>query len=314
MCIAMKKKRNPSASELTEHELLLVEKTIAAIIAQDWEFISRVPKNALHNDENFREYVTIANLRSSDVPNNIADKIRVTITGSGEDMVQVLLRQTGGEHGVVLVFSRKHKTHDLRLHFLFSTDARPSAQPSEEAKDREGEIFAIAEERTRSYDKPTIADKDRALFLETASYINAYEINPARSITEQQSRLTDGEAAVVLGLAFILEVGNGGISQYLTNSSGDDAELALRLFQRLGIKDAASPLDRAKKIIFAGRPIPTNDGERYEIVSAWEMANEPDTDRIVREIEGHIGFGEQIESQLGAYVRLNPKEFPRSPH
>ena len=155
MCIAMKKKRNPSASELTEHELLLVEKTIAAIIAQDWEFISRVPKNALHNDENFREYVTIANLRSSDVPNNIADKIRVTITGSGEDMVQVLLRQTGGEHGVVLVFSRKHKTHDLRLHFLFSTDARPSAQPSEEAKDREGEIFAIAEERTRSLAPPT---------------------------------------------------------------------------------------------------------------------------------------------------------------
>lgn len=314
MCIAMKKKRNPTASELTEDELLLVEKTIAAIIAQDWEFLSRVPKNALHNDKNFREYVTILNLRSSDVPNNIADKIRVTITGSGEDMVQVLLRQTGGEHGVVLVFSRKHKTHDLRLHFLFSTDARPSAQPSEEAKDREGEVFAIAEERARSFDKPTIADKDRALFLETASYINAYKINPARNISAQRSGLTDGESAVVLAHEFISEVSNGSISQYLTNSSGDDAELALGLFHKLGIDNAASALERAKKIIFGGRPIPSDDAERYNIVSKWEEANEVEVDRIIREIEGDFGFGEKIESQLAAYIRRHPDQFPQSSH
>jgi hypothetical protein len=291
-------------ADLTRDEITLIENVIDAIISKDWTFLSQVPKDAVHNDQAFRECVDLANLTPADIPPDLRAKTLVNVTGARDDMIQVLLRNDR----VFLMFLRKHKTHDLRLLALAPLDAFAG---SIEQKD-EGPSMATNQDGPRP--EPTEAEKDATLFREASSYVHAYKINSSRTITEQQSTLTDGEAAVALGFAFIMEVSNGGISQYLTNSSGDDAELALYLFRKLGIDDAASALERAKMIMFGGRPIPTNDGERYDIVSAWEEANEPETDRIVREIQGDIGFGEQIESQLGAYVRLNPKEFPRSSH
>jgi hypothetical protein len=209
---------------------------------------------------------------------------------------------------VFLTFLRKHRTHDLRLLALAPLDAVAGSIEQDSAGS------SISTKQTGPGSEPTAAEKDAALFRETSSYITAYKINPARNISAQRSGLTDGESAVVLAHEFISEVLSGSIAQYLSSASGDDAELALNLFRKLGIDGAALALERAKTIIFGGHPIPSDDTERNDIVSAWEQANEAEVDRIVRQIEGDIGWGEKIQAQLAAYIRQHPDQFPQSSH
>jgi hypothetical protein len=291
-------------ADLTNDEFALIEKVIDAIIARDWTFLSQVPKDDVHNDLAFREWVDLANLTSGDIPPDVRAKTLVAVTGGRDEMINVLLRNDR----VFLTFLRKHKTHDLRLLALAPLDA--FAGPIEQ----KSEGPSVVARQTGPGPQPTAAERDAALFRETSSYINAYKINTARNISAQRSGLTDGEAAVILAHEFISEVLSGSIAQYLSSASGDDAELALSLFRKLGIDGAASALERAKTIIFGGHPIPSDDTERNDIVSAWEQANEAEVDRIVRQIEGDIGWGEKIQAQLAAYIRQHPGEFPQSSH
>ena len=106
-------------------------------------------------------------------------------------MIQVLLRKDR----VFLMFLRKHRTHDLRLLALAPLDAFAGSI------EQKSEGPSIATNQNGPRPEPTEAEKDAAHFREASSYIHAYKIDPSRSITEQPSRLTDGEAAVVLGLA-----------------------------------------------------------------------------------------------------------------
>lgn len=291
-------------TDLTNDEFALIEKVIDAIIARDWDFLSRVAKDAVYNDQSFREWVDLANLASVDVPLDLRAKTLVAVTGGRDEMIHVLLRNDR----VFLTFLRKHRTHDLRLLALAPLDAVAGSIEQDSAGS------SISTKQTGPGSEPTAAEKDAALFRETSSYITAYKINPARNISAQRSGLTDGESAVVLAHEFISEVLSGSIAQYLSSASGDDAELALNLFRKLGIDGAALALERAKTIIFGGHPIPSDDTERNDIVSAWEQANEAEVDRIVRQIEGDIGWGEKIQAQLAAYIRQHPDQFPQSSH
>jgi hypothetical protein len=291
-------------TDLTNDEFALIEKVIDAIIARDWDFLSRVAKDAVYNDQSIREWVDLANLASVDVPLDLRAKTLVAVTGGRDEMIHVLLRNDR----VFLTFLRKHRTHDLRLLALAPLDAVAGSIEQDSAGS------SISTKQTGPGPEPTAAEKDAALFRETSSYITAYKINPARNISAQRSGLTDGESAVVLAHEFISEVLSGSIAQYLSSASGDDAELALNLFRKLGIDGAALALERAKTIIFGGHPIPSDDTERNDIVSAWEQANEAEVDRIVRQIEGDIGWGEKIQAQLAAYIRQHPDQFPQSSH
>lgn len=291
-------------TDLTNDEFALIEKVIDAIIARDWDFLSRVAKDAVYNDQSIREWVDLANLASVDVPLDLRAKTLVAVTGGRDEMIHVLLRNDR----VFLTFLRKHRTHDLRLLALAPLDAVAGSIEQDSAGS------SISTKQTGPGPEPTAAEKDAALFRETSSYITAYKINPARNISAQRIGLTDGEAAVVLAHEFISEVLSGSIAQYLSSANGDDAELALSLFRKLGIDGAASALERAKTIIFGGHPIPSDDTERNDIVSAWEQANEAEVDRIVRQIEGDIGWGEKIQAQLAAYIRQHPDQFPQSSH
>lgn len=291
-------------TDLTNDEFALIEKVIDAIIARDWDFLSRVAKDAVYNDQSFREWVDLANLASVDVPLDLRAKTLVAVTGGRDEMIHVLLRNDR----VFLTFLRKHRTHDLRLLALAPLDAVAGSIEQDSAGS------SISTKQTGPGSEPTAAEKDAALFRETSSYITAYKINSARNISAQRIGLTDGEAAVVLAHEFISEVLSGSIAQYLSSASGDDAELALNLYRKLGIDGAALALERAKTIIFGGHPIPSDDTERNDIVSAWEQANEAEVDRIVRQIEGDIGWGEKIQAQLAAYIRQHPDQFPQSSH
>src|SRR5262249_54451764 len=71
-------------------------------------------------------------------------------------------------------------------------------------------------------------------------------------------RLSEGERAVILVYGFIAEVTNGGLEQFLSNSSGDYAEETRKVMRTIGATAAADALDGVRTEVFGGSPIPTD--------------------------------------------------------
>ncbi|MHB1038534.1 MAG: DMP19 family protein [Pirellulales bacterium] len=117
-------------------------------------------------------------------------------------------------------------------------------------------------------------------------------------------RLSEGERFVILVDAFICEVTNGGLEQFLGNSSGDYAEETRHVMRAIGAVTAADALDEVCTVIFGGSPIPRDQPTRCDILFAW------DEERADSFFAKHdLGWCESVESAIAGYVLAHRKMF-----
>jgi len=120
-------------------------------------------------------------------------------------------------------------------------------------------------------------------------------------------RLSEGERIVVLVTGFIWEVTNGGLSQFLGNSTGDYAEETRQVMHTIGATAAVDALDDVRAVIFAGSPIPADRSNRCDILFAWE---EQDEDRSNAFYAKHdLGWCEPVELAVALYIRSHREMF-----
>ncbi len=120
-------------------------------------------------------------------------------------------------------------------------------------------------------------------------------------------RLSEGERIVIHVNSFIWEVTNGGLSQFLSNSSGDYAEDTRLAMRTIGATAAVDALDDVRTVIFGGSPIPTDREARCDILFDWE---EQDEARARAFFAKHaLGWCESVELAVALYIRSHREMF-----
>ena len=120
-------------------------------------------------------------------------------------------------------------------------------------------------------------------------------------------RLSEGERSVILVTGFIWEVTNGGLSQFLSNSTGDHAEETAQVMRTIGATAAANALSEVRTVIFGGKPIPSIRSERCDILFAWEEEDEDRSDAFYAKHD--LGCCEPIELAVALYIRSHKEMF-----
>ena len=126
---------------------------------------------------------------------------------------------------------------------------------------------------------------------------------------ESFRELTRGEQIVyLLGFELDAELQNGGIDQYLWNSSGDNAEAARQHLREVGALDVLALLERVA-CVFAGGVIPADRDERQ---AALERAEEEGAalgelfDAVTRE---YHRCEDELYRRLVDFVEAHAQEF-----
>ena len=116
--------------------------------------------------------------------------------------------------------------------------------------------------------------------------------------------MSEGERYVILVWGFVAETTNGGIHQFLTNSTGDYAEETREVLNRIGATQAAEALDAASEVLFGDKPIPSDRALRNDILSTWDEKHGKDAalfflDRFDR----LLGDCESVDDAIAGYIR-----------
>jgi len=120
-------------------------------------------------------------------------------------------------------------------------------------------------------------------------------------------RLSEGERTVILVYGFIAEVTNGGLEQFLSNSSGDYAEETRQVMRTIEATAAADALDDVRAEIFGGSPIPAERSARCDMLFEWE---EQDEGRASAFYAKHkLGWCESVEMAVALYIRGHREMF-----
>ncbi len=122
-------------------------------------------------------------------------------------------------------------------------------------------------------------------------------------------RLSMGETFTILAYVFIAETTNGGIGQYLSNSSGDYAEDTLEAFEVVGADAVATALKKIKSEVFSGHTIPRDRQARCDILFEWEERDEAKSAAFYREIDDRLGWCESVELAMARFMKSNPQLF-----
>ena len=122
--------------------------------------------------------------------------------------------------------------------------------------------------------------------------------------------LTHGEQLVyTLICALDGEVKNGGLHQYLTNSSGDRAEDVKGYLSELGATELRSMFDEVSDF-FPGKVIPKDRAERDSVL--WPH-DEPAKSAIMDQVEGierrYAGYWNDLWRRVMDYVEAHRAEF-----
>jgi hypothetical protein len=120
-------------------------------------------------------------------------------------------------------------------------------------------------------------------------------------------RLTEGERIVILVTGFVWEVTNGGLSQFLGNSTGDYAEETRAVMRKIGATAAADALDDVHRVIFDGKPIPADRSTRCDILFAWEEQDDERADAFFAKHK--LGWCETVEDAVAQYIRTHREMF-----
>jgi hypothetical protein len=116
---------------------------------------------------------------------------------------------------------------------------------------------------------------------------------------------TPGQRALYVTTLCIREVGNGGLDQFFSNSSGMYAGHVRKAFRLLGAEEPAEAFEKALKIFPGGRA-PVDEGERQSLLDEI-----PDERRkaFFKPLEEEL-FGEhRLWPYFQKYVDMHPSEF-----
>lgn len=156
-------------------------------------------------------------------------------------------------------------------------------------------------------DKIFKKDDPHEVLLGIREHIDSTKCGHSEPYESYSKRLSEGERIVVLISMFVLEVANGGLAQFLSNSSGDLTEEVRSAMDKIGATTALAALDDVRKEIFDGLPIPTDRETRCDILIAWE---EDDEDRAEKFYKKHrLGWCEPVEEAVVKYIRSHKEMF-----
>jgi hypothetical protein len=127
------------------------------------------------------------------------------------------------------------------------------------------------------------------------------------SFESYSKRLSEGERIVILVYGFICEVTNGGLSQFLSNSTGDHAEETLQAMRTIGATAAADALEDVRTLVFGALPIPADRVRRCDILFAWEEQDEERAEAFYAKHE--LGWCESVEVAVANYIRGHKEMF-----
>jgi Domain of unknown function (DUF4375) len=122
-------------------------------------------------------------------------------------------------------------------------------------------------------------------------------------------RLSAGEKFTILAYVFIAENTNGGIGQYLSNSSGDYSEDTLEAFEAVGAETAIAALKKIRAEVFSGQAIPQDRQARCDILFEWEERDEAKSAALYREVNDRLGWCESVEFTMAHFMKSNPQLF-----
>jgi hypothetical protein len=126
-------------------------------------------------------------------------------------------------------------------------------------------------------------------------------------------RLTEGERFCILVAVFIWEDTNGGLSQFLTNSSGDYFENTNLAMRTIGATIASAALDKIRAVIFNNTPVPSNRSDRCDIIFDWEEKDEAAARALFEPLDRELGWCESVEYAMAKYITTHKEMFPVSP-
>ncbi len=150
----------------------------------------------------------------------------------------------------------------------------------------------------------------RRLFHKLRDWIFESKCRPMESFASYSSSLSEGERYVILAWGFMAETTNGGLHQFLTNSTGDHAEETRDAMHKIGAAVAAGALDAIHKVLFGNQPMPSERSVRCNVLSEWEKQHgKKEADDFLDRFDGELGHCESVENAVAAYVRGHREMF-----
>ena len=146
------------------------------------------------------------------------------------------------------------------------------------------------------------------VFQKTYKRIIALRCGSGEMYESYSKKMSDEERVIVLAYFFVLEVANGGLSQFLSNSSGDLAEETCAAMHVIGASIAAAALDDARTVIFDASLIPADRSLRCDVLFAWEEEDESRSETFYRKHK--LGWCEPVEQAAAQYIRAHRASFP----
>jgi len=123
------------------------------------------------------------------------------------------------------------------------------------------------------------------------------------------TRLSEGERIVIHVNSFIWENTNGGLSQFLSNSSGDYAEETLQAMRTIAATAAADALEDVRTVIYGDSPIPSDRETRCDILFEWEEQDEERSRAFFGKHDKALGWCESVELAVALYIRAHKEMF-----
>ncbi len=153
-----------------------------------------------------------------------------------------------------------------------------------------------------------IKEDDHVVFIKTRENIFQLRTKHDESYSEYKAKLSQGERAVLLISVLIWEVVNGGLKQFLENSSGDRSEETRWALKAIGADTEQQLLTRIAREVFENDEISTDRKLRCD--KLWdEEENSATQGLLLTQFNEVVGFGERLEGLMAAYIRRNPDEF-----
>lgn len=153
-------------------------------------------------------------------------------------------------------------------------------------------------------------ENNRELFHKVHDRICATRCEPMEPYESYSRRLSEGERYVILTWCFVAETSNGGIHQFLTNATGDNAEKTRETLYAIGATIAAQTLDAVRRVLFDGKPIPSDSVLREEILSEWERKHpEKTVYHFLDHYERLLGLSESVDDAIAGYIRNHYEMF-----
>jgi hypothetical protein len=151
---------------------------------------------------------------------------------------------------------------------------------------------------------------ERRLFHKMRDWIFEHKCRPMEAYASYSPRLSEAERHVILAWGFVAETTNGGLHQFLTNSTGDHAEETRAMMHKIGAKLASDGLDAIHKVFFSNQPIPSDRAVRNQVLSEWEAKHgEKVADEFLDKFDQQLGWCESVDDAIAQYIREHRKMF-----